>query len=350
MYERFLSRLLFLMPPEWAHHFSTAFLRAGMSVGPIRSMVEKKAIPSADEHGVELLGMSFRNPIGLAAGFDNNALYVQGMQSLGFGFMEVGSVTAQAWEGNQRPRLFRLPAEGALINRMGLNNRGAKATGAQLRAIYDAIHIPLFVNVAKTPDASLEGAAAVDDYLSSSQAVVDSADAIVLNVSCPNSGDGRTFEDPEGLSALLKGARPAVEGVPLLVKISSDLDPVQEKEVVQVVLEHGVDGLIASNTTVHRNSLVRTSQKTLDTIGPGGMSGAPLFERAVGCVARLGEALDGRIPLIGVGGVKTGEQAQRMLEAGASLVEVYTGFVYRGPFTVRRICDEMSVARKRLSQ
>ena len=252
MYERFLSRLLFLMPPEWAHHFSTAFLRAGMSVGPIRSMVEKKAIPSADEHGVELLGMSFRNPIGLAAGFDKNALYVQGMQSLGFGFMEVGSVTAQAWEGNQRPRLFRLPAEGALINRMGLNNRGAKATGAQLRAIYDAIHIPLFVNVAKTPDASLEGAAAVDDYLSSIQAVVDSADAIVLNVSCPNSGDGRTFEDPEGLSALLKGARPAVEGVPLLVKISSDLDPVQEKEVVQV------DWIDIASPVFHNYHLVRT--------------------------------------------------------------------------------------------
>jgi dihydroorotate dehydrogenase len=287
--------------------------------------------------------------VGLAAGFDKNALYVTGIQSLGFGFVEVGSVTAKPCEGNRRPRLFRLPADGALINRMGLNNRGAAVTAARLQAIRDRVHVPIFVNVAKTPDPSLEGDAAVADYVTSIQAVAESADAVVLNISCPNSGDGRTFEDPEAFATLVSAARPATEGIPLLVKISPDLDVGQEREVVRVAMDAGVDGLIASNTTVVRDGLVQTPTRKLASIGAGGMSGAPLFERAVACVGRLREVTAGRIPIIGVGGVSTGEHALQMLDAGASLVEVYTGFIYRGPFTVRRICEEMTLARRRLA-
>jgi dihydroorotate dehydrogenase len=256
---------------------------------------------------------------------------------LGFSFMEVGSVTAMKWGGNEQPRLFRVPEDKALINRMGLNNDGAEAIGVRLRRVKPNVHIPLLVNVAKTPAPDLEGEKAVADYVSSILTVRDVADAIVLNISCPNSGDGRTFEDPELLGALLAGATGALaDGPPLLIKISPDLDEAAFDTVVQLSIEAGINGFVAANTSTNR-SVLRTSGATLDSIGNGGMSGAPLLTGTVQRISELRKRVGGEALIIGVGGVFTSDDANRVLAAGADLVEGYTGFVYEGPGYAGRI-------------
>jgi len=275
--------------------------------------------------------------VGLAAGFDKNAKLPRAIEMLGFSFMEVGSVTALEWSGNAQPRLFRVPEDKALINRMGLNNDGAEIIGARLRRVKSKVAMPLLVNIAKTPAPGLEGEKAVEDYVTSILTVKDVADAIVLNISCPNSGDGRTFEDPELLGALLAGATGALhDGPPLLIKISPDLDESAFDTVVQLSLEAGIKGFVAANTSTNR-SVLQTSPATLDSIGNGGMSGAPLLGGTVERISELRKRVGREALIIGVGGIFTAEDANRVLAAGANLVEGYTGFVYEGPAYAGRI-------------
>jgi dihydroorotate dehydrogenase len=279
------------------------------------------------------LGQVFRNPVGIAAGFDKNADHVEALAALGFGFVEIGSVTAQPSEGNPRPRLFRLPADGALINRMGLNNRGAAAAAARLAEAKRTV--PIFVNIAKSHVPGLEGAAAIDDYVTSVREMSPVADVLVLNISCPNSGDGRTFEAPEALTALLSAVSDVRDNTPLLVKVSPDLDPVALDQVIEIAVAHGVDGFTATNTTVHREGL-SASPEALSVIGPGGLSGAPLHARAVDTVRQIRARVE--LPIVGVGGIRGAAEAAAFLEAGANLIQLYTGFIYGGPTVVRQIC------------
>lgn len=319
---RLLRPLLFRLSPERAHGLATWAMDRGLV---------RAARPAAASRTV--LGLRFANPVGIAAGFDKDATHVAGLIGLGFGFVEIGSVTAQPSAGNPRPRLFRLPADRALINRMGLNNAGAEAVAARLPGV--PRDVPLFINIAKSHDAALSGAAAIADYVQSATLLAPHADVLVLNVSCPNSGDGRTFEEPDALQPLLDAVLRVIDGTPLLVKLSPDLPDDTLDAAVDLACALGVAGFTVANTTVRRDGL-KTAAARLEAIGKGGLSGAPLFERTVARVQRVRART--ALPIVAVGGISDGAQARAALDAGADLVQIYTGFVYGGPQIVPRIC------------
>ena len=290
-------------------------------------------------------GLRFRSPLGLAAGFDKNGLLLRFWEALGLGFAEVGSVTARPSGGNPRPRSFRLPDDRALINRMGLNNDGAGVIARRV-AVFRR-RDPAFVvgvNVAKTHDPTLVGRDALDDFRAGVRLALPVADYVVLNVSCPNTAEGKTFEEPESLDALLGAVgderAAAARRVPVLVKLSppapDDAGAGALDELVAICRAHGVDGLVAVNTASDRRGL-GTDPAMLSRIGPGGLSGRPLAERADRAVRHLYRLTDGSIPVIGVGGIDSAESAWRRIRAGASLVQVYTGLVYEGPGLVPSI-------------
>jgi len=333
IYERIRS-LLFRLPPETSHRLAMDITRAALAFHPLEAAIVRAAAAPVRE--TRVFGRSFRNPIGIAAGFDKNARYIHVLRALGFGFLEIGSVTAQPWTGNERPRLFRLPRDRALLNRMGLGNDGATAVAARLAKTARAL--PIFGNVAQTPNPSLDLDGGVADYVFTTERLAPHVDAIVLNVSCPNTAEGRTFEDPRLLDRLLSSIRDVLPaGVrPLLVKISSDLGREVVLELMRVCERHAIDGFVAVNTTTDRRGL-RTDEATIAALGAGGISGAPLLERALETIEILRGPGRVRLPIIGVGGVFTASDASRMLQAGADLIEVYTGFVYEGPHLVKNL-------------
>jgi dihydroorotate dehydrogenase len=340
---RLLRPLLFRLPPETAHGLVMRAARLGeRAPGLLRRAC---SVPD-DRLRQRLWGLDFPNPVGLAAGFDKNAERVRFWAALGFGFCEVGSVTARESGGNPQPRAFRLPADHALINRMGLNNEGAEAVAARLAALpRQARSVPLGINVTKTHDPEILGEAAVEDFAYSVRRLAGLADYLALNVSCPNTAEGKTFEEPEALDALLRAVMAVraevAPSVPVLVKLSPppsgeapDLGAIEE--LVGLSLGHGVAGFIVTNTAPDRAGL-RTDSSLLDAIGRGGLSGRPLAERALALTRFLFRLTEGAVPLIGVGGIDSAEWAYRRMRAGASLVQVYTGLVYEGPGLVRRI-------------
>lgn len=336
-----LRPLLFRLAPETAHHLALSGLHAGLAVPGVSGLLRRWARPAAKP--TRLMDLDFAHPVGLAAGFDKNAAHVRALADLGFAFIEVGSVTAQPAQGNARPRLFRLPEDQALINRMGLNNEGAQAVAARIQGLRAAgpLPVPLFINVAKTHDPTLSGDAAIADYADAVGRLQGLADVMVINISCPNSGDGRTFEDPELLAPLLAALRPLVDADrPLLVKLSPDLPDATLDRVIDTALDAGVTGFTATNTSVDRSQL-KTPPAQLDRIGAGGLSGAPLTARSRKVVAHVRKRIGDR-PLVGVGGVRTAADAQAVRDAGADLVQLYTGFVYGGPTTVKQIVAGLS--------
>jgi dihydroorotate dehydrogenase len=288
-------------------------------------------------------GLTFRSPVGLAAGFDKNAEGVPLWAALGLGFAEVGSVTAQPSAGNPMPRAFRLERDRALVNRMGLNNDGAEAIARRLATEKRPPGFVVGVNVAKTHDPAILGEVAVEDFRASVRLLLPHADFLVLNVSCPNTAEGKTFEEPAALDTLLvavmaERARQA-SSVPVLVKLSpppSPTDPGCTDELVAVARAHGVEGFVAVNTASDRAG-VTADAATLEEIGRGGLSGRPLAARATALVRRLYRLTGGTLPVIGVGGVDSAEAAYEKVRAGASLVELYTGLVYEGPGLPARI-------------
>lgn len=336
-------RVLFRLPPERAHAVSMRALHATAGLPGVGATLARALRPRPLP--TEVLGLRFANPVGLAAGFDKNAEHVAALAALGFGFIEVGSVTARPWPGNPPPRLFRLPADRALINRMGLNNHGADVVAGRLMALRGHAPVPVFVNIAKTPDPALEGPTAVADYLAAVRRLKSFADALVLNVSCPNTGDGRTFEHPDALRPLLEAVLTDVDGLcPVLVKLSPDLPEPTLRAAVRLATDLGVAGFTATNTTTARDGL-RTPAADLAAIGRGGLSGAPLHPRALHAVRVIREETDR--PIVGVGGITGPAEARAFLDAGAALVQVYTGFIYGGPGTVRRICAGLAASASR---
>ena len=342
-----LRPLLFRLDAERAHRLGMGAARVAQALGP--AVVERLFGYEDEALRQSIWGLDFPNPIGLAAGFDKSAELVPFWARLGFGFAEVGSVSAQAAAGNPRPRAFRLPADGALVNRMGLNNDGADRVAERLART--SVRRPLGVNLAKTHDPAILGAAATGDFRQSFHRLAPLAHYIALNVSCPNTTEGKTFEDPDALDALLRAIfeeRAALGlDVPVLVKLSppaGETDPAgrgqavggEVEDVVAVALAHGVSGFVATNTASDRAGL-RTSEAELRRIGRGGLSGRPLERRSAALVRWLYERTSGEVPLIGVGGVGSAETAYAMIRAGASLVQLYTGLVYEGPGLVKRI-------------
>ncbi|MBB4761273.1 quinone-dependent dihydroorotate dehydrogenase [Amorphoplanes digitatis] len=308
--------------PEKAHEFTLARLAALGARS--RALLHRRYAVQAP---VEAFGVRFPNAVGLAAGMDKNGVALPAWPALGFGFVEVGTVTARAQPGNDRPRLFRLRDSEAVINRMGFNNAGAAALASRLEAL-GPVGVPLGISLGKSKVTPLEEA--VEDYLTSYNLLHGYADYIAVNVSSPNTPGLRTLQDKAAIGALL-GA--LVGRVPVLVKIAPDLTDEAVAELLEVCLARGAAGVIATNTTLARDGLAETDRPR--AAEAGGLSGRPLTARAREVVRFVHTETGGRLPIIGVGGIAEPDDAARMLDAGASLVQLYTGFIYRGPDLVK---------------
>ena len=327
VFERAVRPVLFRLgggDAEKAHEFTlkrlTRLSRRPRALALLRSRYATSA-------PVDVFGVRFPNPVGLAAGMDKNGVALPAWPALGFGFVEVGTVTAHAQPGNDRPRLFRLPASEAIINRMGFNNAGAAALAQRLRAL-GPLGVPLGISLGKSKTTPLDEA--VDDYLTSYNLLRPYADYIAVNVSSPNTPGLRTLQDKSALAALLA----ALAGkTPVLVKIAPDLSEPAIAELLEVCLSAGAAGLIATNTTLGRDGLAAADQPR--AVEAGGLSGRPLTERARKVVHFVHQETGGALPIIGVGGVLDPDDATRLFDAGAALVQLYTGFIYRGPALVR---------------
>ncbi len=287
-----------------------------------------------------LADMRFGVPMGTAAGFDKNARLLHLIPALGFGFQEIGSVTARASDGNPKPRSFRLPADQALINRMGLNNLGAAAVSARLKGAASAV--PLGINIAKTHDPAILGDAAIRDYVFSARTLAPFGDYLALNVSCPNTEEGKTFEDPAAFRDLLQAVTTELGPLahPLFVKLSADLTDSEADTLCAIASGFGVDGYILVNTSLDRSGL-NTPAGRLAGIGRGGLSGAPLASKSRRLIARLRAQLPPDALVIAVGGIRTTDDVLDRLRLGADLVQVYTGLVYDGPLWAARTAVEL---------
>jgi dihydroorotate dehydrogenase len=334
-----LRPLLFNLPAERAHHAAVSALNASLATAPAREAARALYGAGDPRLAVERFGIRFPNPVGLAAGFDKSAESFNALGALGFGHVEVGTVTALGQPGNPQPRLFRLPKDEALINRMGFNNPGAEAVAERLART--RIEPVLGINIGKSKATPLEDA--TSDYLRSFDLLEPFARYVAVNVSSPNTPGLRALQDAAPLRELLRALRTrAAERArggapkPILLKIAPDLTDPQVDEVAGIALEEGIAGIIATNTTVERGGL-RTPAARVEALGAGGVSGAPVRKRALAVVARIHHQTGGRLPIVGVGGIFGAEDAWRMIVAGASLVQVWTGFIYRGPGIAREI-------------
>jgi dihydroorotate dehydrogenase len=318
-----LRRLLFRLDAESAHEFTARQMEHLQQIPIVLRAVERYCRPPASAART-LLGLQFRSPIGIAGGFDKNATMMPFLAALGFGFIEVGTVTLHPQPGNPKPRLFRYPQQKALINRLGFNNDGADAVAARLRN-WDR-SVPTFVNVGKNRDVPLE--CATEAYVECYRRVAPYADAAVLNLSSPNTPGLRDLQRPEHLEELLAAVR-SVRSGPVLIKIAPDLEDVQIREISDVCVRLA-DGMICTNTTLDRLPGMNET---------GGLSGKPLLPKSTSVLAKVRECVGPDYPLIGVGGVFTPDDVRAKIAAGANLVQVYTGFVYEGPLLAKRLAE-----------
>ncbi len=346
-----LRPLLFLLPPERAHHLTFRLLEMASRVPGLLALTGGAKAPKGA--AVEVMGLRFPSPVGLAAGMDKDARHVDALSSIGFGFIEVGTLTPRPQPGNPQPRLFRLKQDRALINRMGFNNGGVHAAVERLRRRRPGIIVG--GNIGKNKDTPNERA--TDDYLACFEALHPVVDYFVVNVSSPNTPGLRALQEKGPLLELLNALKarsrelaaragnpqPASASThnlgqshPILLKIAPDLTEGQLEDIVAVVKESGIDGVIATNTTIVRDGL-HAPKAELESIGAGGLSGAPVRARSTGVIRYLRQRLPRPLVIIGVGGIDSWEAAQEKLEAGADLVQVYTGLVYEGPALVKRI-------------
>ncbi len=331
-----LRPLLFRLDGETAHDLTFRLLDTAARLGLTRA---PEALPGRT---VECMGLAFPNPVGLAAGLDKNAAHVDGLASFGFGFLEVGTVTPRPQPGNPRPRLFRLPEARAIINRMGFNNGGVDGLLANAAAIrYRGI---LGINIGKNFDTPIERAA--DDYLACLRKVYARADYVTVNISSPNTKNLRSLQEGDALLGLLRSLKEEQSAlaathskrVPLAVKIAPDLDESQLDAIADVLVSTGMDAVIATNTTLSRDGVAGLPHGD----EAGGLSGAPVRERSTAVVRGLSKRLGGRLPIIAAGGILSGTDAREKIDAGATLVQIYSGLIYRGPALVREAIHALS--------
>lgn len=340
MYKLFFDLVFKRMDPERAHHLAFRWIRAAARIPVLRTFAAAVLAPRHKELRTEAFGLRMHGPFGLAAGFDKNAVAIDGMTMLGFDHVEIGTVTARPQPGNPRKRLFRLVADRALINRMGFNNEGSAAVAARLAARNPVFRTTVGVNIGKTKVVPEDEAVA--DYVASTERLARHADYLVVNVSSPNTPGLRNLQATEALRPLLTAVREAADRtvtgrrVPLLVKIAPDLADEDVDAVADLAVELGLDGIIATNTTIARDTLGLRSAAAL-TAETGGLSGAPLKERSLEVLRRLHARVGGDLTLVGVGGIETADDAWQRILAGATLVQGYSAFIYRGPFWARAI-------------
>lgn len=346
MLYRLVRVILFLFPAETAHRLGMASLRALSAFPTLCRWLRRRATLAASRPGpsleVHLGALTFPNPIGLGAGLDKDAEAVAGLFGLGFGFVEVGTLTPRPQPGNPRPRLWRIPEHRALLNRMGFNNHGALAAAQRLERLTFRPG-PVGVNLGKNKDTPLETAA--EDYCACVDSLAPRGDYVVINASSPNTPGLRALQEPEALAQLLRAVRTRLDtvapGKPLFLKIAPDLTPEAVDAIVDLALAARVDGLIATNTTIARPFEHALAKEA------GGLSGAPVRELANAVIRRAYLRSEGKLPIIGIGGVFTGADAYEKLRAGASLVQVMSGLVYAGPGMVRGMLDELSALLER---
>jgi dihydroorotate dehydrogenase len=333
MYPLLFRTVLARMDPENAHHAAVAVIRL-LGVPPF-SWAARALTRPASALRTSALGLTFDSPFGVAAGFDKDVRAAKGLYALGFGHIEVGTITALAQEGNPRPRLFRLIPDRAVINRMGFNNRGAEAAAARLRALRRrSSRAVIGVNIGKSRVVDVADATA--DYVRSATLLAPLADYLVVNVSSPNTPGLRGLQAVETLRPLLVAVRDAAGRTPLLVKIAPDLPDDEIVEIARLAVDLGLAGLIATNTTISREGL-RTDAATVAAAGAGGLSGAPLARRALEVLKIVRAAVPGEFTVISAGGVETASDVRERLDAGATLVQGYTAFLYRGPLWARQV-------------
>ncbi|HZW41910.1 MAG TPA: quinone-dependent dihydroorotate dehydrogenase, partial [Agromyces sp.] len=333
MYRLLFSLVLSHMDPEDAHHLAFRLIRFLPMFGFGR-LVERFTAPDPSL-AVETLGLRFPSPFGVAAGFDKDGYAVLGLGNLGFGHVEVGTITAVAQPGNPRPRLFRLVADRALVNRMGFNNGGADAAAGRLSRLSRRSHRPVLgVNIGKSRVTPVEDAAA--DYERSARVLAPFADYLAVNVSSPNTPGLRGLQEIDQLAPLLETVRNVAGRTPLLVKIAPDLDDAEIVRICELVLRLGLDGIIATNTTISRAGLT-TRAAAVEAIGAGGLSGAPLAARSLEVLRLVRANVPAELCVISVGGVETAADVQDRLDAGATLVQGYSAFIYRGPLWSRQV-------------
>jgi len=336
MYKTFIRPVFFKFSPETIHHWVVGGLRFIFKIPFKASAVRKFTAIDDPRLERELFGLKFKNPVGIAAGLDKQAEMYNELANLGFGFVEVGTITPKGQPGNPQPRLFRLPKDKALINRMGFNNSGVDAAIENLKK--RKTNIIVGGNIGK--NTATPNDKAIDDYLYLFEKLFDYVDYFVVNVSCPNITDLHELQDQESLTHILMEIqmlnlqRPKPK--PVLLKVSPDLNEKQLDEVIEIVANTKIDGVVATNTTITRNGL-QTDKKKIEEIANGGMSGQPIKNRATEVIRYLAEKSNKAFPIIGVGGIFTPEDAIEKLNAGADLVQVYTGFIYEGPMIAKRI-------------
>jgi dihydroorotate dehydrogenase len=338
MYRLFFRLVLSRLDPEFAHHLAFLVIRMLPALG-IGTLIRRATRPDS-RLTVETLGLTFPSPFGVAAGFDKDARGIRGLGQLGFGHVEVGTITARAQPGNPKPRLFRLIPDRAVINRMGFNNHGAAAAMPRLaREAARSIRPIIGVNIGKSRVVDVDDA--IPDYLESTRLLAPHADYLVVNVSSPNTPGLRGLQELDKLAPLLEAVQGAAGAVPVLVKIAPDLTDDEVRRIAELVVRLGLDGIIATNTTLSREGLT-TPAAQVAAMGAGGLSGPPLAERALEVLRLLRASVPAELCVISVGGVESGADVAARLAAGATLVQGYTAFLYRGPFWARAITRELS--------
>ena len=336
-----IKKILFLFPPEKAHHIAMGGLNIIRSLPGGKSILKKYFCFAYPMLKKEVFGITFPNPVGLAAGFDKDAKWIDSLECLGFGFMEIGTVTPLPQPGNEKPRLFRLPKDRALINRMGFNNEGAEAAALRIKKS----HAQLIIggNIGKNKITPNENAA--EDYEKCFHALYDVVDYFVINVSSPNTPGLRSLQEKGPLQRLilrlqnLNKQKPVPR--PILLKIAPDLNEGQLNDIISIVLETGLSGIVATNTTIGREGL-RTPSDRVQAMGAGGLSGKPLQKKSTEIIRYLYQKTNGLVPIIASGGIFNAADAKEKLDAGAALVQVYTGFIYEGPGIAKKICKRLA--------
>ncbi|WP_432546677.1 quinone-dependent dihydroorotate dehydrogenase [Kineococcus sp. SYSU DK004] len=352
VYQALYRTVLTRIDPEVAHHWAFTGIRAAARVPVVPGLLRRAFVADDPRLRTRVLGMDLPGPLGLAAGFDKDGAAVEALSHLGFCFVEVGTVTALPQPGNPKPRMARLVADRAVVNRMGFNNSGAEAVARrlrQLRAAPPRHPVAVGVNIGKSKVVAEEDAAA--DYATSARLLAPYADYLVVNVSSPNTPGLRDLQAVEKLRPVLRAVREAADTaahrhVPLLVKIAPDLSDADVDAVADLALEEGLDGIVATNTTTGREGL-RSSAAEVAAAGGGGLSGAPLAARSLEVLRRLAARTSDRLVLVSVGGVWTAADVAERLDAGASLVQSYTAFVYEGPRWPRRVLEGLAASRTR---
>ena len=353
---KIIRNILFLFPAEGVHHFTMNFLWLLCRIGIFRKLLAAFFSPPDDENqkpetdSYRVCNLNFRNPVGLGAGFDKNAKYLRELETLGFGFVEIGTVTPLPQAGNVKPRLFRLPKDKALINRMGFNNDGVKVVAERLRQ-WSMVNgqsgnsrLIIGGNIGKNKITPNEEA--WKDYETCFKELHDYVDYFVVNVSSPNTPGLRELQEKESLRKILRHLQMINNGKaqakPIFLKIAPDLTNEQLDDVIELAMEIKLDGLVATNTTISRNELSEKSKMKSEKLGPGGLSGLPLQRKSTEMIRYINQKTKGEIPIIASGGIFTGADAKEKMDAGASLVQVWTGFIYEGPFIVKKICRYLS--------